>query len=509
MAIGLALIASSVACSSDARRAAGDRTLVAVIPVEPESLDPRLPSDAYGLKVTRLIFGSLVTIDPYTLEPVPDLAERVEVRSPTEYVVHIRPGLRFSDGSPLDAEDVLATIRAIGRPDMRSVLARLSKRIRTMEKLDPLTVRFALTEPHATFLTDLELPIVRRVDERRRIGTAESTAWPVGAGPFRLVRRHPGRFSFVPNPRWHHPHAGRPLDLVVLRDDNTRAMRLLASAADLALNAIPPLLTPLFAGEPGFRVQSATGAGTTYVAIHTEHRPFDDVRVRRALAHALDREVIVRGKFSGRARVARSWLPPGHWAHASDTPSYAYDPALARRLLDSAGVRDPDGDGPEPRLRVAIRTSTDRFRQSIARALAAQLRQVGIAAEVRPSEIATLLTDLRLGRFDLAVMQVPEIFEPNDLAYFFSSDAIPEGGRLGSNRFRYRSAEADRLIEQGRTTVERARRVAVYRRLQHVMARDVPTIPLWHEDVVGVVRTAALPRYRVPRDARFGTLARP
>ena len=162
-----------------------------MLPRDAEQLDPRFVGDPYGLRVSRLLFGSLVTIDPRTLEVIPDLAESVTAKSPMEFVVRLKPGLRFSDGSPLEADDVVATFEGIVDPALRSRYAHAYRRIAEMRVSDPLTVTFVLDEPHATFLTDLEIPIVRSEDARRRIATPEDP-FPVGAGPYRLVSRDQG-----------------------------------------------------------------------------------------------------------------------------------------------------------------------------------------------------------------------------------------------------------------------------------------------------------------------------
>ncbi len=512
-AIGLlgALLSAALAAPGCARgegdaQAADDGALVVVLPQDVEQLDPRKVGDAYGLKVSRLVFASLVTVDPRTLEVVPDLADRVEVESPLRYRVTLRAGLRFSDGSVLDAEDVRATFRSIVDPALGSRFARSYRRIVRLEVPDARTVIFELEAPHATFLTDLEIPILRAEDAGHVVGVLGG-AEPIGAGPFRLVRRSPGHLELAANPRWHRGAPRFPrVRMVVVRDDNTRALRLLAGRADLALNAVPPLLVPMFEGDGRFRVRTAPGVGTTYLGTNLEAPALRDVRVRRALALAIDRARIVRAKLGGRARLASGFVPPGHWASVPGLPSWDFDPVRARALLDEAGLRDPDGSGPAPRLRLTLRTSTDRFRQSIARAIAAMLGDVGVEVEVRPSELATLLADLDAGRFELATLQVPEVFEPHVLTWFFGSEHVPGGGREGANRWRMRDAALDAALERGRATPDRAARIAAYGDAQRVLAAQLPVIPLWHEDVVAVTGARAA-AFDVPRDGRFATLA--
>jgi peptide/nickel transport system substrate-binding protein len=470
---------------------------VVILPRDADELDPRYVGDAYGLKLSRLLYASLVGIDPDSLEPTLDLAEKIEAESPLRYRVRIKPGLQFADGSALDAADVVATFRALVDPRVKSRYRSTFSRIHRVWAEDERTALFELSEPHATFVTDLEMPVLRSEDAFVR---APGGKLPVGSGPYRLESRAHGTLLLAPNPRHRLAQAGRPkLRFIVVRDDNVRALRMLAGAGDLAQGVLPHLLLPLFERRSELHVLSAKGAGTTYIGINLLHPQLRDVRVRLAIAHALYRPALIHYKVGGRASLACSWIPVGQWAHAADTPSYDFDAARARGLLQAAG---------QGALRLVMRTSSDRAVVSMARALASMLQEVGIELEVRPSETATMLSDLARGRFELALLQVPEVFEPNVLSWFFASDRIPEPGvREGGNRFRLRSPELDHALEQGMRELDRGRRAAIYRDVQHILARELPVIPLWHEDVVAVV-SERLAGYAVPRDARFGTLAR-
>lgn len=496
----LALAGSLLAaCAAPEEPRRDDTALTVVLPRDADELDPRFVRDAYGLKLSRLIFASLVTIDPRTLEVVPDLAERVETLDPVTYRVVLRPGLRFSDGSALDAADVEATFRGILDERLGSRYAGTYARIAEIQAESERAVRFVLDAPHATFLTDLEMPIVREEDALRRVA-GPGQPEPVGAGPYRLVERTPGRLRFEANPHWHQGAPSHPrLQFVVVRDDNTRALRLLAGAGDLALNSITPLLLPMFEADERFEVRSAPGVGTTYLGFHTRAVPLG---VRRAIAHAVDRDALIAAKLGGRARRTETWLPEGHWAEAS-LPARRFDPRQAQALLDEAGWA-PAGDGVRGRL--VLRVSSDRFRVSVARALAAMLREVGLEVVVRPSDAATLIADLDAGRFDLCLLQVPEVFEPHVLSWFFASEHIPEGGRRGANRWRLSDPGLDAALEEGRRSVAREERVAAYRRVQERLHALLPVLPLWQEDSVAVVRRGI--EFDVPRDGRFGTFAR-
>jgi peptide/nickel transport system substrate-binding protein len=501
-AISVSLLAVFVSgCRSRRSAQVATDAVVVIMPREPEQLDPRFVGDAYGLKLTRLLHASLVRVDAFTLEPTPDLAESVTIETPTRYRAHLRAGLSFSDGSALDSADVVATFQGLVDPKVKSRFMSTFARVVSVKADGPRDVLFELDAPHATFITDLEMPILRAEDA---LVPASPGRLPLGAGAYLLKARETGMLWLAANPHYHagpveHPH----LKLLVIHDDNTRALRMLAGAGDLALNTIPQLLLPLFK-PPEFRIQSEPGVGTTYVGINLEHHALRDPRVRRALAHAIDRERLIAYKLFGRAQLATSWIAASHWAYAEDTPRYDFDPARARALLDEAGLA-PRADG--FRLALTLRTSSDRGVISIARALSSMLRDVGIDLDVRPSEGATLLADLARGRFELAFLQSPDVVEPHVLSWFFASDRIPEKGkREGANRWRLRDPELDAALEQGRANTERSTRIAAYQRVQHLLARDLPVIPLWHDDVIAVT-SARLSGFRVPRDARFGTLA--
>jgi len=501
-ALAALVVLASSACGRDGTRP--DDALVVLLPRDVQEIDPRFTGDAYGLKLSRLLFASLVRIDADTLDVVPDLAASVEVESDVRYRVRLRRGLRFSDGSTLDAEDVAATFRSVVDPALGSRYARTYQRIERVEVVSPLEVMFHLTGPHATFLTDLELPVLRAEDAKRRVGAIDGPE-PIGAGPYRLLARVPGRIELGANPRW---YGGAPrvprVRMLLVRDDNTRAMRMLAGAGDLVLNAMPPMLLPMFEKDPRFTVGSRGGVGTYYIGLNLEAPSLRDVRVRKAIAHAIDRPSIIAAKLGGRAQLARSFVVPGHWAFAEATPGYAYDPARARALLRQAGL---SARGGAPALHLTLRCGSDRFRVSIARAIAAMLGDVGVEVELRPSEVATLIADLGRGRFELTLLEIPEVVEPHVLSWFFSSDHVPGPGREGSNRWRLRSAPLDAALERGRVSTDRATRQQAYAEVQRLLAEELPVIPLWHEDVVSVAsaRAASL---SVSHLARFDALVR-
>ncbi len=462
-------------------------------------LDPRLNTRAWPYKVLQLMFEGLVDIHDESLEPRPALAERIDQPTPATYEITLRADARFHDGTPVTAADVVATYASVRDPRLGSPLRSMYTRVETVEALDERRVRIVLDGPHAPFLSDLSLPIL----PARAIGPdGHLVGPPIGAGPYAFHAREGEREVVLK--RFDGYHRGRPrtpyLVFRTIRDQNTRLLALLGGSADVVQNSVSPVLADAMREREGLAVDTVPGVAYAYLTFNLRDPALKDVRVRRAIAHAIDRERLLEHKFRGVARAARGMLPEGHWAYNPDVATYAHDPARARALLDEAGLPDPEG--PAPRFRLTYLVSTDKFRRNLARLIADDLRAVGIEVDVRAFELGTLLSDLKAGNFQIATLQWPDPSEPHFYNWVFSSERIPTAAEpnRGGNRGAFFDPEADALIEAGRTAPDRAGRRSAYDRLQALVADALPYVSLWHEDVV-VVRRAGLEGFRLLPDA--------
>ncbi|HWM84411.1 MAG TPA: ABC transporter substrate-binding protein, partial [Kofleriaceae bacterium] len=366
-------------------------------------------------------------------------------------------------------------------------LRNMRDRFERVEALDERRVRFHLVQPVATIITDLEFGIV----SRRAAGRSGRFRGGrvIGAGPYLVESYHPEDVRLRRNPNWGFapPHTER-IRARVVRDANARALMLVGGSADLTQNTIRIDLVDDLAEKP--RVEVATGPGPTltYLMMNGRDPLLRDVRVRRAIALAIDRERVLRSKLDGRAVLATGLLPPGHWAYEGRVDTYHRDLVRAGRLLDAAGYPDPDGQGGRPRMRLTYKTSSDQFRVALARVWAAQLGEVGIAVEVQSFEFTTVFADYKKGNYQLGSMQTAAITEPDYLYTYFHSSRIPsERDPNAQNRWRFHDPRVDELTELGRRTLDRGRRRAQYAEVQQILAREVPIIPLWHEHNVAVM----------------------
>jgi len=209
--------------------------------------------------------------------------------------------------------------------------------------------------------------------------------------------------------------------------------------------------------------------------------------VRQAIAHAIDRDAIIRHLLKGLGTPATGLLSPFHWAYESSVSRFDYSPERAKKLLDEEGFPDPDGDGPRPRFRLSYKTTTLDLRRRIAVAFKEQLSQVGIDLDVRAYEWGTFYGDIQKGNFHLYSLSWVGVTDPDIYFSLFHSTSVPP---QGNNRGRYHNAEIDRLLEQGRRSLNLEERKRIYSTVQQILARDLPYIPLWWTKNVVVMKRA-------------------
>lgn len=456
--------------------------LVVALPSAPLNLDPRVGSDAASGRVFELVLDGLVTKDRHG-NLIPDLARSWEILDGgRRYRFHLRPGVRFHDGRELTAEDVAWTFRTLIDGSVATTKKGAFTQLERVEAIDPLTVDFHLSEPFGSFLTELT-PFQGIVPS----GTTpeEMNRRPVGTGPFRFVRRTPEEVVLERNPDY---WAGAPyLEGVVLKevpDATVRVLELMKGSVQLVVNDLPPDIIPRFRKDPRYRVVEEPGANYAYLGINLDDPILRHVRVRRAMAHAIDRQRLVDTLWRGLGVVTETMLPPGLWARNDDIVPYRYDPAEARRLLDQAGYPDPDGPGGEPRFTITYKTSTNEPYVLQAQVIQQMLAEVGIRVEIRSYEFATLYADVTKGNFQLFSLVRTGVIDPNIYQLTLASWNVPPQGQ---NRGHYHNAEFDRLIREAARLTDRAARRPLYLKAQEIFARDLPYISLYTRVNVAVM----------------------
>jgi peptide/nickel transport system substrate-binding protein len=471
LCIGLALLLVSCAQRPD------PQTLVMIIESSPTNLDPRVGTDAQSERLDQLLFDGLLSRDQH-FELRPGLAERWEVPDPVTYVFHLRRGVRFHDGRPLTARDVKWTFDSMMGGAVTTAKASTFRLVAKIETPDDATVIFRMKEPYATLPWNVSSGAIGIVPygSGRDFGRA-----PVGTGPFRFVSQQAdSEVVLERNPDYWGEKAKLPrVRFAVVPDATTRALELRKGSADVAINALPADTVVELRREGTLAIEQAPGTIYAYLAFNLRDPLLKDPRVRQALAYAIDRRPMLEYLWRDMARPASSVLPPEHWAYAADLPPQPYDPRTAVRILAEAGYA-PRADG--FRFHLTMKTSTEESSRLLAAVLQQQLREVGIALDIRSFEFATFYSDVVKGSFQMYSLrwiggnEDPDIFE-----HVFHSASFPP---KRANRSYYSNPRVDELIDQGRRETDEAKRKPLYGEVQHIVAVDLPYINLWYLDNV-------------------------
>lgn len=448
--------------------------LVAAIESYPLQLDPRYSTDANGVRIGNLIYNSLLRADPQS-RLQPELAESLRLLDERTYDIELRRDVTFHNGQPLTAADVKFTYDSILDPNNRSPKRGNLRPLRAVEQIGPYQLRFHLFAAHSPFIEQLTIGIVPVASA---VNPTAPVQVPPGSGPFMLEAAESGeKITLTRNP--HYWEESPPLSGVVFRtvpDALVRVLEFKKGNIDLMQNDIEPDMVPWLEKNIGADVGAYPGTTFQYIGINLMHPILKQVKVRRALAYAIDRESLVRHILKGTGTVAAGVLSPLNWAYEDNVEHWPYDPERAKQLLDEAGFPDPDGDGPLPRFRLSFKTTNIDLRQRIAEAIKEQLERVGIELDIRSYEWAAFYSDIKKGSFHLYSLAWVGILDPDILFQLFHSSSVPPAG---DNRGRYANPELDRLLEAGRATTNHEVRRQIYARAQRILAEDLPYVPLW------------------------------
>ena len=455
-------------------------TLVFLIESSPANLDPRVGTDVQSEHIYELLFDGLVQKDA-SFQFTPALAERWEQPDAKTLVFHLRAGVHFADGRLLTARDVKWTIDSLRNGTVISPKAASYAAVDSVEARDAETVVFHLKHPDNFLLTNLSTGAFGIVPD----GSGRDF-WqhPVGTGPFRFVsqlidqdvtiERNPASWCIVPKIE--------RVRFAVVPDAITAALELEKGSADVASpNLLPMDLLPALAANPNLIAEDRPGTAIQYLAFNLLDPILKDMRLRQAIACAIDRELIIHTLLRGHAQTASSLLPPSHWAWTGDVAKYDYDPERSKHLLDEAGYK-PGADG--VRVHLTMKTSTDENARLLAAVLQQQLSLVGIALNIRSFEFATFYSDITRGAFQIYSLRwIGGNEQPDIFSYVYSTSRFSP---KGANRGHYSNPELDALLDDAAESANAEARRKDYVRAQQLLARDLPSVNLWYSDTVVV-----------------------
>lgn len=490
--------------------------LIVGIETSPESLDPRIGTSQAAFRLQQLLYNPLADQNKEG-RIVPSLAEgyesnTVEINGKKTWMweFRLRKGISFHDGKQLTAEDVVYTFHSLCFGEITGGKKAAFDSLISVNATGPYKVVFTLSRPQPWFpATVAAIGIVPKDFP------ADGSEPPNGTGPFRFLRRDgPNKYILEANERYFRgPPKIRRLVLKVIPEDTTRALELMRGSVDLVINDLTDNTVAFLSKREGMKSISGNGLGYVYLGINHSHPILGHRLVRRAIAHAIDRETIIEHYLAGLARLATSPLIPELWEPDVEFKSYDYDPQTAMRLLDEAGYPDPDGPGPLHRFSLEFKVSSYTRSRDLAVVFKLQLAAVGIQLNIRSLEFQTLRADISAGNFALTNMRWIGIVGP-DFGWLFHSTSVP-GGRSGDagrkrgsgNRGRYSNPNVDLLIERAEIEMNTDKRWRIAVELQNELSEDLPYIDLWYSENYAVMREE-LEGLELTANASFAALAK-
>ncbi|MEJ2538308.1 MAG: ABC transporter substrate-binding protein, partial [Calditrichia bacterium] len=348
------------------------------------------------------------------------------------------------DSRPLTAYDVAYTFQSILDPQLRAPSRKSFEPIDKIQVLDSLTIKFKLKYPYAPFLANTQVGIVPRHIAQNKSNMLQRR--PMGSGPFIFKKWKADSYVELSanTTYWKSPPKLDGVLVEILPEETTRILALENGEIDFLMNNFPESFLPRFRKNPDLKVEMKTGSNYVYLGLNLRNPFLKNRKVRQAIAHAIDVKGIINNLMGGIHVPAKSLLNPRHWAYNPNLPDYAFDPEMAKQLLDEAGYPDPDGDGPEVRFTLSYKCTDKQMSRQKAQLIQEYLKQVGIGIDIQSYEWGTFFEDVQSGRFDMYSLTWVGIYEPDIYYQIFHSDNIG----IGANRGGYSNPRVDELIEK-------------------------------------------------------------
>lgn len=429
------------------------------------TLDPANHRDRVTESVLRNLFDGLVTRDEKG-EVQGLIAESWENPTPTEWIFHLQEGVKFHDGSDLTADDVVFTFdRIIQEGAMggeTSPRKGLLEPVTEIQKLDDYSVKFILSEPWPILLKMLPHQQIIPKAYYEKVGIDEFRANPIGAGPYKFVEAKMDERIVLE--RFDDYYRGAPsiknLVFDVIPETSTRVAAIQAGEVQ-RIHAISPTLVPSLENDPNLEVKMVDGTRVYMIEMNMNIAPFDKVKVRQAMNHAVNMDLILDKILGGYAtRLAGPALQESFGIN-TNLKAYEYNPDKAKQLLEEAGY----GNG------FSVTIDTDANNKEVAEAVAAQLREIGVDANTRVWDMGVLKPMLLNGERQMAMTDYGN--STQDPYDFLNPKFLAAG--LG-NYSQFRNDHVEELLSSGAIELDNEKRKAIYEEVQQIIYDEAPWI---------------------------------
>lgn len=444
-----------------------------------------------------MLFTPLIQYDA-KLNPVPWLAQRWEMTD-TAVTFHLRNDVKWHDGQPVTAEDVKFTFDMAKDSTAASLIgSAYLGLVKSATVIDPHTIRFTFTAPHAQALDDFWwAPIPKHLLQNTPPAQLASAAYnraPVGSGPFKFSAWKPNEtLTLEANTAFPAGMGGRPrLDRVIFRiipEPTTMVTELVNGTTDVIGWTLQPDQAVQVQAQQGLTLKHFPSREFTYLAWNGTRPPFNDPAVRRAMGMAVDRPSIIKGLMRGFAVPAAGVIPAWSPMHSESAP-LPFDPNAAKQALAQAGWTDTNRDGVvekngRPLSFVLMVNTANRTHQDMAQVIQQQLKAVGAQVEVRTQEFQTMLRQFKARDYDAVIANWSlDTFKVDPTPLFSCAESRVANS---ANRTGYCNPQADALMERGLRTTDAAQAKQTWAQYSQILQQDQPvTFLFWSEDMAGM-----------------------
>ncbi len=466
--------------------------LVIAIENSPKTLDPRFAIGANEQRITQLIFNSLVRLGP-ELKIVGDAAKSWEYKNKT-YTFILHKGLTFSNGRQLNKEDLLYSFQSYRdkKVPLRSILTPIENIKIDLLPTGEFQVSISLKEFSANFLIDLSLLKILPKEELIELGQ-DFGEHPIGTGSFFIKEKTQNAILLLS--RKDHPFLipkATGVQIKIIKDDNTRYLKLRKGGLDIAQSQISSSKVKFFENNDDYKVFKYPGPSMNYILVNLQDKILKKHDVRKSLHLSINRKEIIDFKLEGLGSPATSILPPNNPFHNKSLPLPHFKPDEARALMNKHNLKG---------FKVVLKTSNSREAIEIGRVIVNQLNAVGFDTQIQSLEFGTFLEQLKLGDFQLAMSRWVGATDPDIYRIAYHTKELPPG----RNRGRYSNPELDLLLENGLKIKQEAVRIQHYMKVQEIVYKDLPIIPLWYNTQVAIINKR-VKGYTPPMNGDFSPL---
>lgn len=448
-------------------------SLVVGLTANPTSLNPYATTDSPAYRVGYNIHETLVTRDA-DMNIIPGLAESWEIVDDTTYVFKIREGVKFHNGETLTANDVKFSFDQLkDNPHAESVAGTID--FDNCKTVDDYTFEMKMTTPFGPILQHLAHPVTSIVNEKAYTEAGDAySEHPVGTGPYSFVEWKVDDYVQLTrfDDYWGDVAKIKDLTFRIIPESATRSIEVESGGIDVAIQVSPSEVSRL-EGNDKVTVNFQESFTTNFIGFGTTRTPYDDIKVRQAVNYAIDKNAILAVVYQGIGSVGSAPISPTVWGYNGNLTPYDYNPEKAKELLKEAGF--------EGGFTTTITTDENQVRRDIAEMVQAQLGEVGITVEIVTLERGAYIDKVIAGELDMFVLGWSTFGDP-DYALYASFHSSMHGA--GGNMSFYTNPEVDALLEEGRTSVEDADRLAAYTEAQEIIWEESPCVFLQHDTEV-------------------------